>query len=487
MKLGTTTVVPTRRLAHFLSARHAAACAAAGLRVWHTPDLVTWTEWLQRQFEADRVAGRTTARWLAATHARLAWERIVRRDQASHQVLAVSGLGAVAHRSWTLLHQYRIPYSALAQADGVEAQAFAAWVEDYRRWLQQGNWLDPALAAGTVGPFPVATPLSFVGFDRWTPEQAALLEKLHRDGVQVTTSAMLEADAPIQAEVVACNDFDAELDAAARWSAAFLQREPEARLAVIVPALDRERGRVRRTLDRVLVPGAALTGGPAPESTAYELAAARPLAERPVVAAALAWLDACARPADLVQASALLLGPHDGAAASDLHARAELDVALRRAGLQVPGLDRIAVEARKAGCDATADRLQAALDRARTWGGGRLPSQWAPEFMAALRAIGWPGVDPDSAEHQAAQRWQSLVGEFGASDDITGPMRAPVGARPPAGTGRDDGLRTPGDRRAAARDRSGDRARHGLRRGVDLRARCRTLASTGQSRPVPAA
>jgi probable DNA repair protein len=174
-----------------------------------------------------------------------------------------------------------------------------------------------------------------------------------------------------------------------------------------------------------------MTGGPAPESTAYELAAARPLAERPVVAAALGWLEACASPADLVQASALLLGPHDGAAAAELHARAEMDVRLRRSGMQVPGLDRIAIEARKALCTATADRLQAALDRVRTWGGGhrRLPSQWGPEFMGVLRDVGWPGANPDSAEHQAVQRWQALVGEFGASDDITGPMhlRAALG------------------------------------------------------------
>ncbi|HEX9208024.1 MAG TPA: PD-(D/E)XK nuclease family protein [Steroidobacteraceae bacterium] len=418
--------MPTRRLAHFLRARHDAACAAQGLRVWRTPELVTWPDLLHRQFEADRAAGRTSARWLATTHARLVWEQIVRRDQAQQRVLSPAGLGAVAYRSWTLLHQYRIPYAALGQGDGPEVQAFAAWVEEYRRWLQQGDWLDPALAATVVGPFSAATPLSFVGFDRWTPEQAALLEKLQQGGVPCTITPVLDEAAPLRAAAVECNDFDAELETAARWVAACLQRQPGARLALIVPALDRERGRVRRALDRVLVPGAAVTGGPAPESTAYELAAARPLVERPVVAAALAWLDACARPADLVQVSALLLGPYDGAAATEWPLRAEMDVELRRSGLQVPGLERIALEARRSQCGATAERLEAAARRSRTWGSARLPSQWAAEFMALLVDVGWPGAKPDSAEHQAAQRWQALVGEFGASDDITGPMRAPT-------------------------------------------------------------
>lgn len=416
--------MPTRRLAHFLLARHDAACVAAGLRVWRTPDVVTWPEWLHRQFEADRAAARLTARWLSTTHARLAWEQIVRRDEAAQAVLGASGLGAVAYRSWTLLHQYRIPYDVLRHAEGGEAQAFAGWVEQYRDWLRRGDWLDPALAACTVGPFPADVPLVFAGFDRWTPEQAELLERLRQGGAPVAVLAGPDTDAPIQAEVVACNDFDAELETAARWSAAWLQREPQARIALVVPALDRERGRVRRVLDRVLVPGTAVAGGPAPESTAYELAAARPLADRPVVAAALGWLDALTGPVDPVRASSLLLGPYDGASASELHARAELDVALRRSGLRHASLDRIAEQARKAQCSATAALLQAAQARARTWRAARLPSQWAPEFMGALRDIGWPGASPDSAEHQAAQRWQSLVGEFGAGDDVTGPMRA---------------------------------------------------------------
>ena len=88
-------------------------------------------------------------------------------------------------------------------------------------------------------------------------------------------------------------------------------------------------------LDRVLVPATAVTGGPAPESAAYELAAARPLLERPVVAAVLAWLRGLRRepPRRARRCSALLLGPHDGAAATEAHARAELDVGLRRLGV----------------------------------------------------------------------------------------------------------------------------------------------------------
>ncbi len=415
--------MPTRRLAHFLRARHDAACQSHGLTVWRAPEVVTWPELLRRQFEMDRVAGRTHARWLPASHARQVWERIVRSDSSVAAVLSPGGLGRVAYRSWTLLHQYCIPYGALTAVAGPEVGAFAGWVDEYRRWLRQGDWLDPALAANAVGPFAVDVPLAFHGFDRWTPQQAAFVAAVQVAGVPLRVAEPLSDNATIRAEVVACNDFDTELETAARWAAARLQLMPESRLALIVPDVDRERGRVRRVLDRVLAPGSAVTGGAAPESSAYELASARPLLERPLVAAALAWLEACALPADLATMSSLLLGPFDGAAALESHARAELDVQLRRRGLQQPGLGRVAAEARRGGCPATAERIESALLRARSWDGARVPSLWAPEFIGLLHDLGWPGAEPASAEHQAAQRWQSVLAEFGASDDVAGPLR----------------------------------------------------------------
>jgi probable DNA repair protein len=424
LRTGVRYVAPTRRLAHFLRARHDSACQARGLRTWQTPDVVTWAELLRRQFDLDRAAGRTAARWLDASHGRIVWEQIVRRDVDLRQVLLPAGLGAVAQRSWDLLHAYRIPLRVLAEEASPEVQSFARWADDYGRWLQRGGWLDPAQASLTVGPFGTDTALEFVGFDRWTPAQAAFLERISAQGAQVAVRPAVAEGCALVARVVECNDFDAELDTAARWAAQRLQERPDERLALIVPELARERGRVRRALDRVLVPGAAFTGGSAPESTAYELAAARPLLEQPVVSTALGWLAASITPPELSTASALLRGAHDGAAFDESCARAELDVLLRKSGAPSAGLDYLARAAREHACPATARQLQAASSRAATWTGPRLPSRWASEFFALLRDVGWPGPDPDSTEHQAAQRLQALLGEFGASDDVAGPLRA---------------------------------------------------------------
>jgi probable DNA repair protein len=416
--------VPTRRLAHFLRARHDAACVARGLTVWRTPEVLTWQELLRRQFEADRVTGRTNARWLPAAHARRVWERLVRDDAEMSSVLSPGGLGEVAYRSWELLHRYRIPDHAIDSPEGAEALAFAGWVAAYRTWLRAGGWLDPAQAALTIGTLPLDTPFEFRGFEQLTPEQATFVEAQRAAGVAIALPESPGNDTEFRAERVECNDFADEIDTAARWAAARLQAYPGTRMALVVPGLDGERDQVRRILDRALVPGTAMTAGPAPESTAYELAAARPLLDRPVVAAALGWLEAVVRPAEPSLASTLLLGACDGAAADERHARAELDVALRLAMLSQPGLAHVAAAARLRGCPRTAQRIDAALARASAWSGPHLPSGWATEFAALLHGLGWPGAAPDSGENQAAQRWQGLLAEFAASDDVVGPMRA---------------------------------------------------------------
>jgi probable DNA repair protein len=420
---GTSYVVPTRRLAYFLHARHDAACQIRDASVWRTPDIVTWPELLRRQFEADRAAGRTSLRWLDGNHALLVWGQIVGRDTGQRQVLLPAGLGSVAQRSWDLLHAYRIPVASLADDSSPEVQSFGGWVAEFSRWLQQGGWLDPAQAPLVVGPLSAGTPVEFIGFDLFTPAQSAFVERMVAAGASITVHASTPGDGVLSAQRVDCNDFEAEIETAARWAAAHLQRQPRDRLALVVPELGRERGRVRRILDRVLVPESSFTGGAAPESTAYELATARPLLERPVVAAALAWLDACVAPPELTAASALLRGAHDAAAAGESYARAELDVVLRKTGVQRTGLDYLAREAGRHGCPATAALLQAATARSQSWTGMRLPSLWAPEFFALWRDVGWPGSAPGSAEHQAVQRLQSLLGDLGASDDVVGPLR----------------------------------------------------------------
>ena len=370
-------------------------------------------------FVLDRQAGRLEGRWLPASAAQLLWERIVGDDPELSALLSPSGVARAAYQSWRRLHDYCIPFDAPGTDESPETQAFARWCQEYRRLLEEHRWVDAAVAPARVQAVSALPGFELVGFDRFTPMQEALLERWAAAGVEVRREA--PAGGPsVAAGRVACLDPAAEIDAAARWAAERLHGRTDRHIAIVVPDLMRRRDDVRRRVERVLVPEAGLTGGPAPESRSFELAAARPLAEQPVVAAALELLNLFVRPADLTAISRLLRNPFVGGVGEEGPARGRLDARLRRyesPGLTLAALGRMAAER---SCPILAGQLEAALALASKWPEKTLPSDCSKRVFELVGALGWPGAEPDSAEHQAEQRWRTLVSELGACDEFTG-------------------------------------------------------------------
>ncbi len=415
---GATWVTPTRRLAHHLRSRHDDACIARGLDVWPTPDIVTWSGLIERMFATDRQARRLAGRWLPESAARLVWERIAQSDPAARDLVSPGLVGRAAYESWRRMHAFLIPAQALEAEDNPESQAFARWSFEYTRWLERGGWIDPSLALGGLDASSAGPALG--GFDALTPAQDVFFERLGAAGVAVS-----RRDAPGRrgaAVQVDCLDRNAELDAAARWAANRLDRDPAARLGIVVPGLAARRDPVRRAIERVLAPASTVSGGPPPESHGFEIASARALADRPVVAAALAIIGAFSRTADLAVTSRLLRNPFLVAMTREVDARARLDARVRRKEGPDLDLQRLARLADEHDCPRLGQALGAGLGLAQAWPRRALPSHWSRLWSDLLAALGWPGEGLDSDEHQARQRWQMLLAEFGACDDYVVPL-----------------------------------------------------------------
>jgi probable DNA repair protein len=391
---------------------------ARGLEVWATPDIVTWDELIERMFMLDRQAGRLGGRWLPASAAQLLWERIVRDDPELSPLLSSSGVARAAAQSWRRLHDFRVPFAALDDDQSAETAAFSRWCREYRRLLEERNWTDGALAQSRVHARAAAPGLELTGFDRLTPLQESLLQEWAVAGLEVRLAK--SPDVVGQCWRTQCLDPAAEIDAAARWAAEHLDGKRARRVAIVVPDLAHRRDEVRRIIERVVVPATGLSGGPAPESQAFELAAARPLAEQPVVAAALDLLDAFVRPPDLPALSRLLRNPFVAGAEEESAARARLDARLRR--YESPGLGLTALEhmAAERGCPLLAGTLAAARAAMSVWFEKDSPSNCSKSVSMLLAALGWPGSSPDSTEYQTEQRWCMLVAELGGCDEFTG-------------------------------------------------------------------
>lgn len=345
----------------------------------------------------------------------------MRDDPERSPLVSPAGVARAAYQSWRNLHDYCLPVAALDGGDSAETEAFARWCRQYVQLLAARDWIDAAQAQSRVHAVAAEPGLEIIGFDRLTPLQETLLARWAAAGLDVRHVApAAQGDSMGRVDRVNCLDAAAEIEAAARWAAERLDGQRDRRLAVVVPELARRRESVRRSFERVLVPATGLSGGPTPEAQAFELAAARPLAEQPVVAAALDLLELFVRPLDLAVLSRLLRNAFIAGAPGEAAARARLDARIRRfegPGLALPAVERMATERN---CPALGQALAAGQTVLSTWPEKEFPSNCSKYIFRLLSALGWPGSGTDGTEFQAEQRWRSLVGEFGACDEFTG-------------------------------------------------------------------
>jgi probable DNA repair protein len=413
-----TVVVPTRRLAHSLKTSHDLACLDAGLEVWRTPDIVSFDDLVERMFHLDRQHGRLARRWLPASASRLMWERLVADDPALAGLLAPGTVGKAALQSWRQLHRWDIPLSAIDEDPSPESIVFAKWARVHAEWLQSFGWLDEALAPAVVSAESAPRSLRLVGFQRLTPQQQAFFGRLERGGVQVTQEARRSSQG--RAGWIACEHAAAEIEAAGRWAASRLHGRERVRLAIVIPDLAPRRDQIRRTLDRVLAPETGVSGKAGPGTKAYELAAAKSLSRAPVVAAALELLGVIIRHDGRTAASALLRTRYCRAAEEEASARAKLDAWIRNHEGPDLTLGRLQALCQRRGCPRLAEAIRSALEAWQTWPKRALSSEWSRRVFDLLGRLGWPGDGVDSPGHQARMRWQGLLAEFGACDDLLG-------------------------------------------------------------------
>jgi probable DNA repair protein len=371
-------------------------------------------------FAFERQAGRLDVRWLPASAAQLVWEGLVRDDPDLNPLLSPAGVARYAYQSWRRMHDYCIPFGALDGEESPETAAFARWCRQYQRLLESRGWVDAASAQARLTADAARPGLEIVGFDRLTPRQDSLLACWMDAGLAVVRPGVTRDRGNVHR--VSCLDATAEIDAAARWAAGLLHAQAGRRVAVVVPDLGARREAVRRTLERVLAPSTGLAEGPAPEAQAFELAAARPLSEQPVVAAALDLLDLFVGTPDLAALSRLLRNPFAAGADGEGPARARLDARMRRFEGPRLGLKAFERMAAERGCPTLAEGLANAQETLSKWPDKAIPSDCSKNIFELLAAMGWPGPGLDSAAHQAEQRWRSLVSEIGAWDEFTGPV-----------------------------------------------------------------
>lgn len=348
---------------------------------------------------------------------------------------------------------WRLPLESGAAFASDETRRFLAWRKDFIAACDREQRVDETrqqgalLAALADAALPLALPrrVLLAGFDRLTPIEQALAERLAARGVAVndldTGRHRLAPDPDLHADdadegpaqrAASYPDAAAECLAAALWARDHLAARPDARLGIVVPDLAARRELIEDTLDEVLAPWALRPAG-AEDARPYNVSLGRPLARHPLVATALELLR-CAivpRPVEQAAFSRLLRAPHWSAAEDEADARARIEAALRdgvapkarlarylnfaafyaeRHGLAVPRL--------------LAD-LGALVGAADHLPRRQAPSRWSRHFLELLERTGWPGTRSlSSHEFQTRAAFHEELRKLAGLDALLGEVNA---------------------------------------------------------------
>ena len=397
LEAGATLIVPSSQRQAALRAAWVARQRAAGKVLWNTPRIFIFTQYCEGLLADQWAAGNLPDRLLPAG-AEWASLRELRREGGGN---AEARALLTAIRA---LSDWRIPHSAAALGATPEALLLHDSLQALENAsAQQGRkplrgWLE-ALN-------PPAETLLAVGFGNLP---AAHLETLRRLGAEFVQPEPVNTTVAI---ATADND-QHELDLIASWCRARLGQDPAQRLLIVDAKLRQRRRLYERRLSQTLSPSQWLAPEPRHASLTFVIEGGRPLNDFPIINHAvlsLRLLTARLRFDEAVRWLRLPFLDRD-----DLFAGVPIEALLRTSRKLEYSGEELAALLERANVGSTAailaQRLRLAL--ATLSGERRVPAEWAPRFLKALRQLGWHGARAlRSDEQQTVARWHALLDEY---------------------------------------------------------------------------
>lgn len=424
----TLVLTPNQRLARFLVKQYDLYSSAQTVTTWQTLPCSSWSLWLQTLWDQAQTAGvhaLAEGQILTPQQERLLWLQAIEQGGAP-ELLSQDSMAEMAAQAWRYLKLWRKSWRDLPD-HLEEVRLFKIWAQAFQQLCDEQGQLDSAsvlervatIAAQNLLPLPKT--LILVGFDEMAPAEQAFCEQLKTQGLLIET---FDPPMPGTAIRLELPDRDSELRRAARWAAGLVTRDNSRSIGVVVPDLAQQRPLVERIFTQVFEPQALLPGQPR-HAPGFNISAAQPLAQTPVIAAALLALKLNNTDMERDPLSQLLASPFLGVE-QEAGARLQLDLRMRSRYLAVP-ITALRAEAgnKKNGCPEWHHQLQAMHQLIHTQRQKKQPfSTWAPLFDQQLHALGWPGQRPlDTLEYQQYQHWPELLDQLAALDAVSpGPV-----------------------------------------------------------------
>lgn len=416
---GATILTANVRAARWLQREYGLLQRASGRRAWTTPPIEDWETWLRRQWEALMLKDGAAPLLLTSLQERSVWARMQRED--AKLVVSPANMAALAESAYALLSDYNAQEERRHTWGKLDAERFRGWATRFEQECARRNWMPRAGLEAKVGAglhhSTLPQEILLVGFDRLTPAQNGLLQAFASRGVRVEVAKTHQSDSAT--EFLRLPVLLDEITACAWWTRELIEENPEVRIGIITPDLGAVRSQIERVFRRVLMPESDDIG--ALQAMPFEFSLGQPLADTPVIRAALLllrWLRGALREEEI---SWLLLSGFWGSSEDDSQALARLDAKMRDCWVLSNEIE-LAVFVRRAeklrfAAMPKLKAVQKAAAANRIAEEDRLPGQWTELAQLLLREAGWPGpANRDTLHFQAIRRWERALDEIALLD-----------------------------------------------------------------------
>lgn len=417
-------LTPNQRLSRYLHSCYDQLQLANQQLSWPRLQCMPRTGWFKQLWQQLQLnASHPQAAWqlLNNLQEQALWREISETHASPWPLLNPQQLQKFAAEAWHSLRLWRISLTELqanwSQLD--EVQLLLTWIHAYEKSREKRQWLDQSalqlLLADSVKDLVLPERIYLYGFEKSEPLFLHFLEQLQTRSCVVEELAFTR-EQTAHAQRVIADDFENELSLAARWAAAMNASEPQARIAIVVPELAQQQDKVERIFNTVFNPQYSRPDYPR-HAPAFNMSAAKQLAQTPPVAAALQALQLNRFELALDDVANIFSSAFI-ADYNSLNARQLFISALRT---RYQNIRSARLRSELATAAESQPELQNfyqqlgdffALLRGKT-SEALTAEQWLQIFQQQLQALGWPGTrTPDSLEYQQLSQWQEVLDNF---------------------------------------------------------------------------
>lgn len=411
----------SKRLARALRLRYADEAQGRGQGAYAAPDIQTTSACLESLWQQYGVFSGAD-QLLSEQQARAAWRRLVATE---FEAISDPGIVARLYDTYRLACDWNVDAARASEAATTQdLRTYARIASAYDGWQRQHGWLDPGRVVFELnqwtptGTLPAA--VTFTGFVRPTPAEQLLGAWFENQGCEVSFEGA--GDALVSGSVVGYNSPEAEALAAGVWARTRLQRQADARLAVVSLYPEEQRRQLADRLLDTLQPDWQRLG----RSEWLDIAAAPPLASYPLPRIAAIAMRGLLAPMKFETLSALLRHPliagEDG---SDL---AALELAIRAMPERSWTIKEVLNWSARSSGESTRTnamlRLRQAEAELEEFSETNTLAHWAEAIDRILAdLLGQQESQLGSEEWQLAQAMSGSVNQLASLGDVAGRMR----------------------------------------------------------------